>query len=522
MTDLPPLLPRISDYAGWHATRRPETVALKLDDRAWTYAELASAVDRLARALMAAGIRRGDRVATLQTPHPQYLIDFLATVSIGAIWVGLNPRYQLEELLHVVADSEPAILLARRHIGDRCYDAELAALAASCLSLHRVILHDEADCPAGTESMAAFLRAGEAIDAEALLAARASSGGRDPCLIVYTSGSTGAPKGALLHHEGLARFSLGQNRLWPLSPLRVINYFPINHVGCVADCSLPCLVAGGTTIFMEKFDPARCLALMARERVTLWGSVPSTFPMILDLPDFADHDLSAVELIVWGGAAMGEDVLARLATLGPPMATNYGMTETTSAITAIEPTHDLEALAHSVGDAFPDVEVRLCDANGTPAAEGDIGEVQTRSALNFLGYWRRPEATAEAFTEDGYFRTGDLAARRPDGRYRIAGRIKEMYKSGGYNVYPREIEAVLESHPAVNAAAVVAMPDPVWQEIGVAFVTLAAPVAPADLDAFCRGRLANYKLPKHILIETELPLLPIGKVDKTALKRRLA
>jgi len=521
VSDLPPPLPRISDYADWHARLCPDAVALKLDDRAWTYAELAAAVDRLARALLAAGIGKGDRVATLQPPHPAYLVDFLATASIGAIWVGLNPRYRLEELLHVLADSEPSILLARRHIGDRCYDTELAALAAACPSLQRIILHDSVDGPPATESMAAFLQPGADIADDRLDTARAGCGGSDPCLIVYTSGSTGAPKGALLHHAGLVQFSLAQNRLWPLSPLRVINYFPINHVGSVVDCSLPCLVAGGTTIFMEKFDPAECLRLMARERVTLWGSVPSTFPMILDLPDFADHDLSAVELIIWGGAAMGEDVIERLAAQGAGLATNYGMTETTSAITGIAPTRDLERLANSVGPEFPGVEIRLCGADDAPVGQGEVGEVQARSALNFLGYWRRPEATAEAFTSDGYFRTGDLAVQRPDGCYRIVGRIKEMYKSGGYNVYPREVEAVLESHPAVDAAAVVAMPDPVWQEVGIAFVKLSAPIDPPDLEAWCRARLANYKLPKRIEIERELPLLPIGKIDKAALRRRL-
>ncbi len=521
MTDLPPPLPRISDYAGWHARLRPDAVALKLDDRAWTYAELSAAVDRLACALLAAGIGKGDRVATLQPPHPAYLVDFLATASIGAIWVGLNPRYRLEELSHVLTDSEPAILLGRRHIGDRCYDTELAALAATCPSLGRIILHDSVDGPPGIEPMAAFLQSGDGIGKDRLDTARAGCGGRDPCLIVYTSGSTGAPKGALLHHAGLTQFSLAQNDLWPFPSLRVINYFPINHVGSVVDCSLPCLVAGGTTIFMEKFDPAECLRLMARERVTLWGSVPSTFPMILDLPDFADHDLSAVELIIWGGAAMSGDVIARLAALGPALATNYGMTETTSAITAIAPTRDLERLANSVGPAFPGVEIRLCGADGAPVGQGEVGEVQARSALNFLGYWRRADATAEAFTDDGYFRTGDLAVLRPDGCYRIVGRIKEMYKSGGYNVYPREVEAVLESHRAVEAAAVVAMPDPIWQEVGIAFVTLGAPVDPADLYAWCRARLANYKLPKRIEIERVLPLLPIGKIDKAALRRRL-
>lgn len=522
MTDLPPLLPRISDYAAWQARIRPDEPAMMLDGAATTYGELAQAVDRQARALLAAGVLKGDRVATLQTPHPQYLIDFLATASIGAIWVGLNPRYQLDELRHVMVDAEPRLLLARAQIGERRYDREVAALQAACPGLQRTVIFEPQIRLADTQTWADFLAAGDTVSEADLAAARAACGGRDPCLIVYTSGSTGAPKGALLHHEGLAAFSLGQDRLWPISPYRSINYFPINHVGCVADCTLPCLIAGGLMIFMEKFDPGRCLALMAEHRVTLWGSVPTTFGMMLDHPDFPRTDLSAVQLIVWGGAAMPGELIARLAELCPRLGTNYGMTETTSAITALEPLDDLEALAQSVGGPFEGVEVRLAGEDGAAVAPGAVGEVQARSRLNFLGYWRRPDATAEAFTPDGFFRTGDLAVQRPDGRYRIVGRKKEMYKSGGYNVYPREVEAVLETHPAVTAAAVVSIPDPVWQEVGVAYVSVDRPVETGELDAHCRERLANYKLPKKIVIETDLPLLPIGKIDKAALRIRAA
>lgn len=516
-----PMLPRISDYARWQAERTPDAVALRLDEDVTTYAALADAIDVQARALLAAGIKKGDRVASLQTPHPQYLIDFLAAASIGAIWVGLNPRYQLEELRHVVVDSEPSILIARSRIGERDYGSDLMALRRSCESLKRIVVIEDNHSVAGAEGLSTFLARGERCELE-LDEARAKCGGRDPCLIVYTSGSTGAPKGALLHHEGLAAFALGQNKLWPIDPLRIINYFPINHVGCVADCTLPCLIGGGELIFMEKFDPIACLEIMARQRVTIWGSVPSTFQLMLEAPGFAAYDLSAVQIIVWGGAPMGEELILRLQQTCPRMGTNYGMTETTSAITALEPTNDIDALAYSVGNAFHQVEVRLRDADDQDVADGEPGEVQVRSHLNFLGYWRKPEATREAFTHDGYFRTGDLAQRRADGRYRIVGRLKEMYKSGGYNVYPREIEAALERHPLVAAAAVVPAPDPLWHEVGIAYVSVHAPVDAMTLEAHCRASLANYKIPKRIVIENDLPLLPIGKIDKGALKRRAA
>jgi acyl-CoA synthetase (AMP-forming)/AMP-acid ligase II len=227
---------------------------------------------------------------------------------------------------------------------------------------------------------------------------------------------------------------------------------------------------------------------------------------------------------VWEDAAISSEVLDRLAGICPRLATNYGMTETTSAITVEAGSNDRDMLLNSVGSVFPDVEVRLVAPDGGQVPDGDAGEVQVRSHYCFLGYWGKPEATRDAFTDDGFFRTGDLATRRPDGRYRIVGRLKEMFKSGGYNVYPREIESVLESHPAVSLSAVVPVPDPLWQEVGVAFVIPkpGSSVAADTLIAWCRERLANYKVPKHCVVEPELPLLPIGKIDKVALRKRAA
>jgi acyl-CoA synthetase (AMP-forming)/AMP-acid ligase II len=242
--------------------------------------------------------------------------------------------------------------------------------------------------------------------------------------------------------------------------------------------------------------------------------------MQLALPNFASYDLSGIELIIWEGAAMPVDVIERLRAICPRLATNYGMTETTSAITIVHPTDDLDVLANTVGHAFEGVEIRLVGADGCVVAPGAPGEVQVRSIYNLLGYWRRPEATAEAFTADGWFRTGDVAEQRADGRYRLVGRLKEMYKSGGYNVYPREIEDAIHSHPDVIMAAVVSRPDPLWDEVGVAYVVARPGMTANALEQYCRERLANYKLPKAFVRCDELPLLPIGKVDKVALKRR--
>lgn len=217
---------------------------------------------------------------------------------------------------------------------------------------------------------------------------------------------------------------------------------------------------------------------------------------------------------------MPRELITRLLDFDRPLGTNYGLTESGSAVTVIPPARDVDLLEKTVGWPFPGAEVRLVDKAGAPVADGEAGEIQSRSIYNMLGYWRRPEASAETISADGWLATGDLARRNPDGSYSIVGRVKEMYKSGGYNVYPREVEQVIESHPAVDMAAVVSAPDPVWQEVGVAYVLPGGELSTEELRAWCRERLANYKLPKLFVVVEELPLLPIGKVDKVTLTQR--
>jgi acyl-CoA synthetase (AMP-forming)/AMP-acid ligase II len=515
----PPLLERISDYVRYYAAHRPDAEAWVVCDRRCTYAELDRQVDALARALLAAGIGRGDRVATLATPHPDYWTIFLATASIGAIWVGLNPRYRLEEYRYVAGDSEPSILLARTRIGERDYAADLATLQAEVPSIRRLVVLGGDPVPSGALSLADFVKAGEPVPAAALAERRAVVGTDDPALIVYTSGSTGRPKGALLSHHGLARCCRNQLDYWRAEPVRVQNFLPINHIGCVGDISSWALVAGGCIVFLEKFDAADSLAQIQRERCTVWGGVPTTILMCLSLPDFERYDLSSVQLIVWSGAAAPADLIRRLAQICPRLSNSYGLTETVGSVTFAGPCEDVELLAESVGYPVRDYDFRLADSAGVPVSRGEPGEIQVRGRFIMRGYWRRPHETAEAIDADGWLHTGDLAVERPDGSLRLVGRLKEMYKSGGYNVYPREIEQALESCPGVAMAAVVGVPDVTFGEVGVAFV-LREPgveVAVATLEAWCRERLANYKIPKRFVIADELPLLPIGKLDKQRL-----
>jgi len=519
-----PSLARISDYVAWHAERTPDAEAMVLGDTRISYERFHRDVDELAKALLKAGVSKGDRVATLSPPSPDYFVAFLATASIGAIWVGLNPRYRLDELSFVTNNCEPVVLLARARVDVRDYRSELKELVACTPSLRTLVLFDADGSKALDNALSYqdFIAAGALISDHALNQARQQCGSRDACMIVYTSGSTGKPKGAVLHHEGVIEFSLGQNRIWPVMPLRTLNFLPINHVGCVIDISTPTLVAGGTLVFLEQFSPRRSMELVESEDITLWGSVPSVFQLQFAEKDFDRFDLSAVQLIVWGGAAMPRETIVRLLAFGRPLATNYGLTETSSAVTVIPPTDDVEVLEKTVGWPFETTQVRLVDAEDREVSDGESGELLSRSIYNMLGYWRQPEATAATLSSDGWLRTGDIGRKNPDGSYSIVGRAKEMYKSGGYNVYPREVENVIESHPKVDMAAVVCAKDPIWQEVGVSYVLVNSPVSVEELEQHCRARLANYKLPKLFVLVDELPLLPIGKVDKVALKKRAA
>jgi len=517
---LPPLLDRISDYVAYYAQRQPDVEATVLDDRRVTYAELREHVDQVARALIAAGVAKGDRVATLATPHPDFWTIFLATASIGAIWVGLNPRYQLEEYRYVVGDCEPVLLLTRTRIGDRDFAPDIATLRAESMSLRQVIVLGGDPPLADSLPLSAFLAGGQAIDEATLARRRAEVVSSDPALIVYTSGSTGRPKGALLPHRGLVRCCRNQMRYWRADPVRVLNFLPVNHIGCVGDISSWALVAGGCIVFLEKFDAARSMEITSSEHCTVWGGVPTTILMCMALPHFDRYDLSSLQLILWSGAAAPVDLVRRLGTIVPSLSNSYGLTETVGSVTFAGPCDDVALLSESVGFPVPDYEFRITDGQGQPVAKGDAGEICVRGDFIMRGYWRRPTETAETIDADGWLHTGDLAVERADGSIRLVGRLKEMFKSGGYNVYPREIEQVLESCPGVALAAVVGVPDRVFGEVGHAFILRdgGVSISTADLEAACRARLANYKIPKRFVIEDELPTLPIGKLDKRQLK----
>jgi len=509
-------LDRIADYPGHWARLAPERSAMVLRRSRRSYRQLAGEVDALARALMAAGVGRGDRVATLSTPRPEALISFLAAARIRALWTGLNPRHRLDEYRHVIADARPKVLFALPRFAGRDYMADLRTLAAEHPCIARTVAFEPAP---GTTRYEEFLAAGAGVEDRDFTRATETVERDDAALLVYTSGSTGRPKGAMLSQWGLAHCSRNQCDHWWAEPLRVLNNMPISNAFCVGDLFCFCLVGGGTTYFMERFEPRGILELIERERITLWGQVPTMFQLTLDEPDADRFDLSSLQLVFWAGARAPRELVARLQGLAPKLSTNYGLTETVGGVTFTRAGDDIEVLTETVGRPDPHYELRVAGADGRVLGPDEPGEIQVRGPFLMLGYLNQPEATAAAL-EGGWLRTGDLGLRRADGNYQIVGRLSDMYKSGGYNIYPKEIETALESHPAVALAAVIGVSDALFGEVGRAYIVPrpGQRVDAAELADHCRRRIANYKVPKSFAIRDRLPMLPVGKIDKAALK----
>lgn len=497
------------------ALQTPTAHALVDAHGSLTYADLVGETRRWAAAMVTAGVGTGDRVAMMAPPGREALIGLLASESIGAIWSGLDPRLRGEEIEQRIADLRPAIVVSFAALGGRRFAEELLPIMARHSARALLVLITEGATP--TPSSGAAVALSHFLENAGVTAEPAAPDPSRTAIIVYTSGSSGAPKGAMLSAAAIIDFARRQNELWPVVPMCTLNFLPVSHAGAIVDLTVPTLVAGGCVVFQRKFDALESLKLIERERVTFWGSVPSTFILQAALPEFASIDLSSVQLIAIEGAPIPPDLAGTLLPIAP-IVTNYGMTESCSAITAMRPTRSVEMLTSSVGQPFGDAEIKIDSDPGETA-----GEILVRSPRNLLGYWDKPEATNDAFTPDGFLRTGDLGELMEDGSLRLRGRKREMFKSGGYNVYPAEVERVIASHADVEQAVVVAVADPLWQEVGVAFVVtrgVQCGITPEALKAWCGEHLADYKRPKRFVVLDEMPLLPVGKIDRTALSRR--
>jgi len=510
-----PELPTLDHYLRLYAVERRDVLAVAGEPGRLTYTELDAAVEVYARALAGAGVGAGEVVGVLGYSRPECLVAFLAACRLGAIFLGLNPKHTARELAFVVGDSRPALLLALHPPEETVQDEKLSELREGGFS-GRIFARDSGR-PDLSEPLENFLAAGVGIASNDLTDGQVRSDA--PCAIVYTSGSTGTPKGALLSQRGMIRSAILTWEHWygALQPQRTVAQHPINHVGWLVCECVATLVPGGSIFCRERFDGAGTLRLIESERLNLWLAFPSMLILARAAPEFERCDLRSLDTIALGMPASVELMRAYRERTGAVMSVSYGLTEASGgAVTVTGRDASLQDVASTIGLPVPGVEVSIQPLEG---GSGE-GELLVRDRSLFLGYLNRPEATAQALDADGWLHTGDIVQRGAEGDLRMVGRRKEMFKSGGYNVYPTEIEAVIGSHPDVDAVAVVQAPDPLWDEVGIAYIVPkdGLHIEADTLREHARGQLANYKVPKRFLVVDALPQLPNGKFDKVALR----
>ncbi|SEO64805.1 AMP-binding protein [Actinacidiphila rubida] len=487
--------------------------------RRWTYAGFGAAVGELARGLAASGVCKGDRVGIWALNCPEWVMVQYATARLGAIMVNINPAYRLHELEFVLNQAGVRLLIASTEHRGSDYRAMAAEVRGACPGLRQVV-------HIGDPSWDALVAAGADLDDGFLARAEAGLSCDEPVNIQYTSGTTGFPKGATLsHHNILNNGYFVGDTVGYTEQDRVCLPVPFYHCFGMVMGNLGATSHGSCIVIpAPSFDPAATLRAVQQERCTSLYGVPTMFIAELGLPDFASYDLTSLRTGIMAGSPCPVEVMKRVMSEMhmAEVSICYGMTETSPVSTQTRRDDDLEHRTETVGRVLPHIEVKVVDpVEGITVPRGTAGELCTRGYSVMLGYWDEPERTAEAVDAGRWMHTGDLAVMRDDGYLAVVGRIKDMIIRGGENVYPREIEEFLYTHPKVSDVQVVGVPDERYGEEILACVIPRDPADPPTLEeiaAFCAGRLAHFKVPRHLRILDAFPMTVSGKVRKVELR----
>ena len=507
-----PTLPALLAAA---AAEAPQADAFRYRDERITYSDWRTLADRLAGGLKARGIGRGDVVALLLPTTPLYLVAYLAAARLGAVTTGINVRYRRTEIGHVLRQSGAKLLLAVTAWHDADFRALVEDLRAGLPELADVVWLDPDAIRTSTHRVVG--------DLGGTPPATGPEPG-DPVTIVFTSGTTGAPKGAWFTHANLLALAAIEDRRHaggaPRFPSHLAAGLSFAHVGTMARIAIQ-IGNIGSSIIQDAFDTTTMLETIARERLVHLGCFPTQAIMLLDHPERPHYDLSSLQTVLLGGAPASPALIQRVRdTLGVTVLVRYSSTEVGIATGSL-PDDPIDVLSTTVGKPTPGVELRIVDIENRPLPAGEIGTVVVRSPATMRGYWRNPEATATTIDAEGFVHTGDLGWLDEAGYLHLRGRESEMFIRGGYNVYPSEIEDVLARHPKITRAAVVGLPDDRLGEVGWAFVQPRAPADAPTLDelrTFVGVELASFKRPDGLTLLPELPVTPNFKVDKRALR----
>ena len=507
--------------------------ALCFEGRRWSFGELSSEVDRAARGLMALGVQPGERVSLWMVNRAEWVISAFAVFKVGAVLLPINTRLRADDVAYILKQSESATLIINDRAGPIDYMGMVASLLpgleraeAEALAdkdyphLKRIVVHGRA--PAGTLAWQA-LAAGAGSVSEAQLAARAAAVDPDAtAYLMYTSGTTGLPKGVMHHHAVVRNVTDRGYRMGIGVSDTILMYLPLFHMFGFTEGLLMSMLTGARQVLTATFDARECLALVESERATLLHGFDLHFKDLIDVQATQKRDLSSVRTGVLASGMSSSWAIARQArnTFGP-LLSGFGMTEfcVGATLSALDSTE--EQCVQASGYPAPGYGVRIIDpASGQDQPTGTPGEILIRGYTMMQGYFNKPAETAAALDRDGWLHSGDMGVLREDGHLRLMGRYKDMLKIGGENVDPMEVEAFLMAHAAVDLAVVISYPDSRLSEVGIAYVRLkpGQSATEDDIIAHCRGRIASYKIPRRVIFTGDFPMTSSGKIQKAKLR----
>jgi len=485
-----------------------------------TFAELANRAEVAARSLVASGVAPGDRVAIWAPNGLEWIVASFGIYLAGAVLVPLNTRFRGAEAGYILRTCGARLLLGTTD----CLGTDLLSLLDGVDTgsvTETVVLSGPPS--AGRDSWNGFLGRAAEVDPRTVHDRESALGRGAPSDIIFTSGTTGSPKGAVLTHDASVRTYLAwSDRVGLRRGDRYLIVYPFFHTAGLKSGVLACVLLGATIIPESVFDVGTVMKKVAEERVTVLPGPPTVFQSILDHPDFETFDMSGLRLSVTGAAVVPVEIVRAMRNdLGiATVVTGYGLTETTGTVSMCRHDDPPEVVAETVGRPIEGVEVRIVDENGKRVAAGEQGEIEVRGFNVMKEYFSDPEATAAAISSDGWLHTGDVGCVDDSGNIRITDRKKDMFIVGGFNVYPAEVEKIMQGHPSLSQVAVVGMPDQRLGEVGVGFVVARSGTRPTEDEviSWCRANMANYKVPREIRFVESLPLNPSGKVLKFVLR----